>query len=102
LGEGAAVQGEEGIEVFVQLRADEARALRGLGPAAPEAEALRTALADAGVELEPVDPDTDDPTLATHYWLHADDLDSAAEIVARLRETGAVESAYPKPRASLP
>jgi hypothetical protein len=96
------VQGQEGIEVFVQLRADAARALRGVAPVGPEAAALRTALADLGVELEPVDPDTGDPALATHYWLHADDLDAATEIVARLRETGAVEAAYPKPRASLP
>ena len=60
MGEGAAVQGEEGIEAFVRFRADAARVLRGLGPAAPEAEALRTALAvmHKGFEAGRVSPRT--------------------------------------------
>lgn len=91
----------EAVEVILELRDNVARALRRHHPSA-DARALTAAIDELGIELAPVLPDAVDPALEARYRFEAPDLETAQAIVQRLRETGAVEAAYPKPRASLP
>jgi len=86
----------------VQLRPDVARALRGQAPVSAESRAIVAVLDEHGVALEPVHVGAVEPAAASYFLLEVPDLRAAETVVAALRAAGAVEAAYPKPRASPP
>ena len=72
------------------------------GESDPAVQELRQAVADLGVELQPMHPGVRDPQLARYFVLEVPDSATAEQAIARLRGTPSVEAAYVKPAAEPP
>jgi hypothetical protein len=86
-------------QLVVQLTSDMAAAF-AKGEA--RAAALRRTLRDLGVTLRPLDPDAEDPVLATYFNATVPSAQQAAQVVERLVAQPGVSSAYVKPTIGLP
>ena len=81
------------MRVTLQLTPDAARRARE----PRDRSAPRRALSWLTHPLEPIHPDTSDPSLATFFTIDVADAREAAALVKRLCEDPNVESAYIKP-----
>jgi hypothetical protein len=52
--------------------------------------------------LEPIHPGTEDPELTRYFTVEAPDQATAERVMARLRQSKAVEAAYVKPPDAMP
>ena len=86
-------------QVVVQLAADVAASFSKDGGGAT---ALRQALKELGVTLEPVAPGIDDPHLARYFQATVATDDEAAKVATRLRDVPGVTAAYMQPPMGLP
>ena len=90
------------MQITVQLQADVARRLRERAPPTAESEELNRVTKQLGVVLEPMHPRTADPDLTRYFTVEAPDQATAERVVARLRQSKAVEAAYLKPPDAMP
>jgi hypothetical protein len=58
-------------------------------------------LASLGIALEPLDPSSTDPELATYAVTHVDEA-HAPTVISQLNDCDGVEGAYVKPRGEPP
>jgi hypothetical protein len=90
------------VRVTVQVSPDVARVLQQEAPPTAESGELLEIVHELGVVLEPVHPGAEDPLLAPYFTVEVPDAETAERVIARLRESGAVEAAYVKPPDELP
>jgi hypothetical protein len=90
------------MHITVQVRPDVATALTRPQASSPETQQLLSMAKELGVTLEPLHPGTRDPTLATYFHVTVPDAATAERVLARLRQSATVESAYLKPADALP
>jgi hypothetical protein len=55
-----------------------------------------------GVEIKPLHPGTQDPTLIQHLYVEVPDQQMAEQVIARLQQCNSVEAAYLKPPEEPP
>ena len=55
-----------------------------------------------GVVLEPLHPDTEDPSLISYFTIEVPDHATADRVIARLLQSKGIEAAYLKPPDELP
>jgi hypothetical protein len=58
---------------------------------------LSAALAELGVQLEPLHPGSSDPELASQFYVSVADEEDGERVATRLRSVPGVEAAYLKP-----
>jgi hypothetical protein len=90
------------MQVTVQVAAEAVSALRQRAPPTPASLEVSRALDEFGVSLQPLDPDTDDPSLDRYFIVDLSDPAKAEAVVERLRQCRVVEGAYIKPREEAP
>lgn len=90
------------MQITVQLQADVARRLHQRGSPTAESQELNQITDQLGVTLEPIHPGTEDPELTRHFTVEAPDQSTAERVIARLRQSKAVEAAYVKPPDATP
>lgn len=84
------------------VSADVARPLLQRGMPTAGSRELLTIAEELGVLLEPVHPGAEDPLLALYFMVEVPDSTTAERVIARLRESSAIEAAYLKPPNELP
>jgi hypothetical protein len=85
------------MKITLQLSQPLARALREKSPQQPDAQKLLRLARELAVDLVPLNPDSDDPRLATYFTADVPDAARAQEVVEQLRRSNAVVAAYVKP-----
>jgi hypothetical protein len=90
------------MRITVQLSGDAAQSLRARAPATPESQALWATANGLGISLEPLHPDSDDPTLRTYFTVDVPDGAAAQHVIDHLRQNPAVSAAYVKPPDAMP
>jgi hypothetical protein len=97
------------MQISIQLQPDAARELQDLrragSPATPgrlRATPVLAALEKLGLQLEPVHPGTDDPSLALHFTVEVPDQRTADRVIQALRQIKVVDAVYLKPADELP
>jgi len=90
------------MQVIVLVRNDVAASLHQRQLASRESEELLRTAQDLGVVLTPMHPGTDDPNLAKYFVITVPDAVTAERVIARFRQSTAVESVYLKPREEVP
>jgi hypothetical protein len=63
---------------------------------------LTAALAELGVQLEPLHPGSSEPELASHFYVSVADEEEGKRVAERLRNVEGVEAAYLKPPDAPP
>jgi hypothetical protein len=63
---------------------------------------LQTAEDELGVSMAPMYPDVSHPTLQPFFIIDVPDQESAEKVIARLKQSTAVEAAYLQPEAEPP
>lgn len=81
----------------VHLRRDVARSIRDSKQKCAEADALRSDLADFGVEIHPLHSDDADAELSTHFRIETSSTAEADTVVESLLQQPFVDAAYIKP-----
>ena len=90
------------MQITVQLQADVARRLHQRGSPTAGSQELNQITNQLGVTLEPIHPGTEDPELTRYFTVEAPDQSTAERVIARLRQSKAVEAAYVKPPDATP
>jgi hypothetical protein len=88
--------------VIVQLSPEAADAVRGGDPTPSGLHEAQEKLRSLGLSLEPLHARGDDPSLASWFRVSVEDEATAEEVVATLRTSAAVESAYVEPPSAPP
>ncbi len=81
---------------------DVARSLHGTAAATTEAHELMQLAGELGVMLTPMHPGAEDLYLIPFFTVEVADAAHAAQVIARLQTSEAVEAAYLKPADELP
>lgn len=71
-------------------------------PALAGSRRLQQIVADFGLQLEAMHPDTLDPELASQFYVSAPNPQAATEVRRRIEEAGIVEAVYVKPPEGPP
>jgi hypothetical protein len=79
-----------------------ARDLRLKKPLLAPSRELYQILAEFGLELKALHPNSSDPTLASQFYVLAGDSQVAARIQEQIEEAGIVEAVYVKPPEGPP
>lgn len=90
------------MQVNVHVEPRVAAALLRQAPESGESKALVEALDSLQVELQPLHPNIDDPSLASQFTVEAGDRGAAEAVAKRLRSLPGVTAAYLKPRGGPP
>lgn len=90
------------MQITIQLDPAAAHWLQHRGQATPDTQELNRIAEQLGVVLRPIHPETINPELGRHFTVEAADLPTAEGMIARLRQSKAVEAAYLKPRDAAP
>ncbi|HYR85179.1 MAG TPA: hypothetical protein VE422_13935 [Terriglobia bacterium] len=90
------------MDVIVQLSRDAARVLQKRGPSTTETEEVRRVLQEIGVDLQPLHPESGDPTLDTYFYVRVPDEAAARRVLDAVRSCRAVTAAYLKPPEGPP
>ena len=90
------------IQVIVIVSPDVARALHKLDRPTVESEALLKMIEDFDLTLQPMHPDSSDPSLQSYFTLEVSGDAAAQEIIDRLQALDSVVAAYVKPPDELP
>ena len=90
------------MQITVLLQADVARRLHRRGQPTTESEELNHITKQLGVALKSIHPGTADPDLTRYFTVEAPDQATAERVIARLRQSKAVEAAYVKPLDAMP
>ena len=93
---------ETKMQVIIQVSADVAGALHQKSPSTVESQAIVGALEEAGLILEPMHPNTDDPTLQSFFIVEVHDQETAQQVIDRLQSLDGIEAAYVKPPDEMP
>lgn len=91
------------MQITVKLAPDVARRL---GPRVSAADATGLVVGmkpdEAGFEVTPMHPGTDDPELGSYYTVDLEDDQQADRVLDQLRSSSLVDGAYVKPADALP
>lgn len=79
-----------GVEITTQL-----------APATPERD-LRALADELGLSFRPLHAGTSDPVLGSYFIVSVPDASRAQQVLARLRQSPAVNAAYLKPPDTMP
>jgi len=90
------------MRVTVHVNQEAAVKLRKHQHNTPQTREIAEVADDLGVAIEPMHPDVDDPDLAQYFIVQVPDSTAAEEVIKRLRNCEAVESAYIKPPEAMP
>jgi hypothetical protein len=90
------------MQLTVQLSQQASPSLARGEAATPEVGELLRLGQELGIRFRPLHPGTADPRLASYFTVEVPDAVAAQRVMARLRESRAVEAAYLKPPAELP
>jgi hypothetical protein len=90
------------VQITVQVSDEVASALLQDSPPTARSEALARVLEPFGLTLEPLHPETADPTLRSYFTVAAADPATAQRVIDQLLQSGAVEAAYVKPPDEAP
>lgn len=89
------------MQITVHVRQD-ARKTPGQRSPSPITDEVAQAANELGVDLKPMYPGIDDPSLAQLYTVEVPDMATAVRVIKRLRSCNSVEAAYLKPPEVLP
>lgn len=84
------------MDVVIQLSGDRT-STNSAGPVEHHLTAVRGAIGELGLELKPVHPGTQDPTLSTYFYVRVPDPQTAARVIDVVRQMPSVSAAYVKP-----
>lgn len=91
------------MQITVKLTPDVARQL---GPRVSAADATGLVVGmkpeEAGFEVKPLHPGSDDPELGSYYTVDVEDDEQAGRVLDQLRSSSLVDGAYVKPADELP
>ena len=90
------------MQIVVQLEAGTARLFRQQRREAAAANELAQVLAQSGLTLQALHPNSGDPVLSGFFHIDVQDQDIAARVIERLLQVPGVEAAYLKPRDEAP
>jgi hypothetical protein len=89
------------MQLVVRVRPELFRTDRG-----PQAVSPSRKLADVsskfGIDIQPIHAGITIPELASYFGAEVPDMETAEELIVKLKETGIVDAAYVKPADELP
>ena len=90
------------VRVTIQAAPHVAPMLHGLAPPSADSEEIVSIARAFGGTLEPLHPDTDDPSLQRYFTVDVADEAVASQVLARVRQSSSIAAAYVKPPDEAP